>query len=183
MKRVFRTIVVSIFTLFTTQAFADSLCDGQERILFSCTSRGKEASICSSKVLSENIGYIRYVYGKPGKIELEHPTNKTLARKNFQWSRSWSPGENIYLKFGVGEFKYYVYSSQGESYRDRSKPNSIYHWEYGGVAVVRNNKFWKNIKCTDVYINTSTRDNKNEFELAKIPFDSEEGFNLWEKLP
>ncbi len=180
MKHAFLALMVSAFTLFATRAFADSLCDKQERLLFSCTSKSKEASLCSSKVFSENDGYVRYVYGKVGNIELEYPNDRSPARKNFQWSVSWSPGENVYLKFSIGEFKYYVYSSQGESYRDRSKPNSIYHWEYGGIAIFRNGALLKNIKCSDVHIDTSTRNGKNEFELAKVPYDHENGSNLWE---
>jgi hypothetical protein len=183
MNQAFLAITVSALTLFATRTLADSLCDNQERTLFSCISKNKEASICSSKVFSENAGYIRYLYGKHGSIELEYPNDRSPARKNFQWNVAWSPGENVYLKFSIGEFRYYVYSSQGESYSDRSKPNSIYHWEGGGIAIFRNTALLKNIKCTDVYIDTSTRDGKNEFELAKVPLDDEVGFNLWEKIP
>lgn len=178
-------VMVSALTLYSSWASSDTLCDSQEQTLFSCKSKSKLASLCSSNVFSENTGYIRYLYGKHGEIELEYPNDKSLARKNFKWSRVYSPGVNVYLKFNIGEFKYYVYSSQGESYNSysgQSGDRSMYHWEGGGVAVFRNSKLFRNIECSDTYKDFLTLKVK-DFELAKVPANDETDFNLWEKIP
>lgn len=123
--------------IFSTQTLADSLCDSQERTLFSCKSKCKLMTLCSSKIFSENTGYIRYLYGKHGKIEPEYPNDKSLAKKNFKWSKVYSPGVNVYLKFNIGEFKYYVYSSQGESYNSYSDQAVTEACTTGSLVVLR----------------------------------------------
>ena len=181
MNQALAVVIASALTSFSALASAGSLCGSQERTLFTCKSKSKLASICASQTLSENAGYLRYVYGNDKKIELDYPKNRSLAKENFLWSKSWSPGVNVYLKFRVGQFKYYVYSGQGESYGDRENPNSIYHWEYSGIAVFRNEALLQNIKCADA--NISTSEGINEIERTKIPSDDEANFNLLSKLP
>lgn len=49
-------------------------CTSNERTLFSCaTKKNKIVSICASKDLSPNSGYMQYRFGKDGKVEMEVP--------------------------------------------------------------------------------------------------------------
>jgi hypothetical protein len=182
MNRRYRVVIFSSLMLIATRTLADSLCDVQEQTLFTCKTKNKQASICASKVISENTGYLRYLYGNQKKIELEYPKANGLARQNFKWSKSWSPGVNVYLKFAIGKFKYYVYSSQGESYGDRRNPNSIYHWERNGIAVFRNATLQRNIECTESDSGISAEIGINAIESSKVPIDDETDFNLWAAL-
>jgi hypothetical protein len=53
----------------------NSLCTKDERIIFSCPVKrpAKIVSVCASKDLTSDRGYLQYRFGLPGKIELEFP--------------------------------------------------------------------------------------------------------------
>jgi hypothetical protein len=65
-----------------------SLCNADEAIIFSCTTRpaGKIVSLCSSKDLTKDRGYIQYRFGLPGKIELEFPQKREQTQQAFKYS-------------------------------------------------------------------------------------------------
>src|ERR1044071_2779627 len=61
----------------------NSLCARTEQIIFSCltkrsgssspTTPAKIVSLCASRDLDKERGYLQYRYGLPGKVELEFP--------------------------------------------------------------------------------------------------------------
>jgi hypothetical protein len=65
-----------------------SLCERGEKIVFSCTvgKSPKTVSLCSSRVLTKDTGYMKYRFGLPGKIELEYPKEQKLARDAFKYT-------------------------------------------------------------------------------------------------
>ena len=67
---------------------AASLCEPAEKVVFSCTVTkvAKIVSLCSSKELTKERGYLQYRFGLPGKIELEFPKDRQLAQASFKYS-------------------------------------------------------------------------------------------------
>jgi hypothetical protein len=77
---------------FVTQSPAvlqpNSLCAKDERIIFSCPIKGpaKSVSVCASKDLTADHGYIQYRFGLPAKVELEFPKERQGSQQKFQYS-------------------------------------------------------------------------------------------------
>ena len=65
-----------------------SLCEGGEKIVFSCRVEiaAKFVSLCSSKELTKDRGYLQYRFGLPGKIELEFPKQRKQTQSAFKYS-------------------------------------------------------------------------------------------------
>ena len=98
-----RTRLVTLFVLATpalafsllsgpsksTQAAPTrTLCATDERVIFSCVLRqtAKIVSVCSSKDLTNEKGYLQYRFGMPGKVELEFPQDRTNTQQKFEYS-------------------------------------------------------------------------------------------------
>ena len=66
----------------------NSLCAKDERIIFSCPIKrpAKIVSLCSSKDLTSDRGYLQYRFGLPGKIELEYPKDRTGTQQKFHYT-------------------------------------------------------------------------------------------------
>lgn len=69
-----------------------SLCQKDEKMIWNCaTTKNKIASVCASKDLAEETGYVQYRFGAPGKIELEYPRERQNSQKAFKYSRYTRP--------------------------------------------------------------------------------------------
>ena len=67
---------------------SNSLCARDERIIFSCPVRkpAKIVSLCASKDLTADKGYLQYRFGLPGNVELEFPKERTGTQQQFKYS-------------------------------------------------------------------------------------------------
>ena len=67
---------------------AGTLCARDERIIFSCPIRrpAKIVSLCASKNLTSERGYLQYRFGVPEKIELEFPKDRTGTQQKFKYT-------------------------------------------------------------------------------------------------
>ena len=65
-----------------------TLCEKGERVIFSCPVKrpAKIVSLCASKDLTSETGYLQYRFGLPGKIELEFPKDRTGTQQKFQYT-------------------------------------------------------------------------------------------------
>jgi len=92
-------IAISCLVMFgSAQQFAASpqpnnpqtgtLCEKGERVIFSCPVKrpAKIVSLCASKDLAADRGYLQYRFGLPGKIELEFPKDRTGTQQKFQFT-------------------------------------------------------------------------------------------------
>jgi hypothetical protein len=71
--------------LATDGASAGARCTAGEVPVFSCaTTSGKVVSLCASPDLSETAGSLRYRFGRPGRVELAHPQDKTPPQAAFR---------------------------------------------------------------------------------------------------
>lgn len=78
-KQIFRGFLLFAYGSICSIAVAQiaetaTHCTSNERTLFSCaTKKNKIVSICASKDLSPNSGYMQYRFGKLGKVEMTMP--------------------------------------------------------------------------------------------------------------
>ncbi|HEX8176425.1 MAG TPA: hypothetical protein VF543_15150 [Pyrinomonadaceae bacterium] len=70
-----------------------SLCAQGEQVVWSCETvkERKLASICSSKNLDAERGYVQYRFGRVGRVELEFPSKRAGSRSAFTYSRYTRP--------------------------------------------------------------------------------------------
>jgi hypothetical protein len=65
-----------------------TLCEAGERIIFSCPIKrpAKIVSLCASKDLTNERGYVQYRFGLPGNVELEYPKERTGTQEKFHYT-------------------------------------------------------------------------------------------------
>jgi len=95
-KRRALTIVIVATILLAAQAGAvhlkptlrhNSHCTTDEHVIFNCTVKAaKIVSLCASKDLSKDKGYLQYRFGLPGKLELEFPKTRTGTQAQFHYT-------------------------------------------------------------------------------------------------
>src|SRR5215217_5606752 len=88
-----KTETISAQTNKKTTVFkSKSLCQTDEQTIWTCsTVKNKTASICASKDLAEDKGYMQYRFGSAGKIELEFPKERRDSAQKFKYSRYTRP--------------------------------------------------------------------------------------------
>ena len=66
----------------------NTLCAKTERVIFACVLRrpAKIVSVCASKDLTRDTGYVQYRFGSPGKVELEYPKDRTGTQQKFEYT-------------------------------------------------------------------------------------------------
>ncbi len=79
----------SLRTTSTPRALqVNTLCAKTERVIFACVLRrpAKIVSVCASKDLTRDTGYVQYRFGSPAKIELEYPKDRTGTQQKFEYT-------------------------------------------------------------------------------------------------
>jgi len=119
---------------------APSLCESAEEILFSCHAGKKIISICASKDLARDRGYLQYRFGLPAKIELSVPADRSVppASSVTAGDLMFSGGGGSYLRFKAAGYEYVVYTAVGKGWGEKD-----------GVAVERDGKRLSHVSCTD----------------------------------
>ena len=116
-----------------------TLCAKDERIIFSCPVKkpAKIVSICASKDLTSERGYLQYRFGVPGKIELEFPKDRKGTQEKFQYTHYFrAQFDTTSINFTIDGFEYSVFddyngeekpavSSQGVSVTAPGKPKEV----------------------------------------------------------
>jgi hypothetical protein len=66
----------------------NTLCAQEERVIFACVLKqpAKIVSVCASKDLTRETGYLQYRFGRPAKIELEFPKDRTGTQEKFKYT-------------------------------------------------------------------------------------------------
>jgi hypothetical protein len=95
----------------TRAAKTASLCAAEEEIVWSCaTENNKIASVCASRDLTIDKGYVQYRFGTKQKIELEAPRSRDGSRKFFGFSRYTRPLVTLLmLRFELGDYTYEIH--------------------------------------------------------------------------
>src|SRR5713226_3228774 len=117
----------------------NTLCAKDERIIFSCPVKrpAKIVSVCASKYLASDRGYLQYRFGLPGKIELEFPKDRTGTQEKFHYTHYFRARFDLTeFDFTIDGYQYQVFddyngeekpavSSQGVSVTAPGKPKEV----------------------------------------------------------
>ncbi len=92
---------------------ASGHCSADEQTIFTCSVRGssKVISVCASRKLTKDKGYIQYRFGAPGKIELEYPPSREGTQEKFTYSHYFrAQVDRTEVGFKNGRYEYSVFS-------------------------------------------------------------------------
>jgi len=99
----------------------NTLCAKDERVIFACLLKrpAKIVSLCASKDLTSETGYLQYRFGLPRKIELEFPKDRLRTQENFEYTHYFRPRFELNeIKFTVDGVDYSVFND----YNGEEKP-------------------------------------------------------------
>ena len=116
-----------------------TLCARDERVIFSCPVRkpARIVSVCASKDLTNDRGYLQYRFGLPGKVELEYPKDRKGTQEKFQYTHYFRARVDLTeINFTIDGYQYQVFdtyqgeekpaiSSQGVSVTAPGKPKEV----------------------------------------------------------
>jgi hypothetical protein len=104
-----------------------SLCVAKEQIIWTCTTtKNKIASVCASKNLTAEKGYVQYRFGSIGKVELELPKSQTGSQKFFKYSRYTRPLVTMLsLTFENNGFNYEIHDDDNSEEKPPVQASSI----------------------------------------------------------
>jgi hypothetical protein len=98
-----------------------TLCARDERVIFSCPVKrpAKIVSVCGSKDLSSDRGYLQYRFGLPGKIELEYPKDRQGTQQKFHYTHYFRAQFDLTeIDFTIDGYEYSVF----DDYNGEEKP-------------------------------------------------------------
>jgi hypothetical protein len=134
-----RTAAGSLATGKPNALQPNTLCAKNERVIFSCPVKrpAKIVSVCASKDLTSEHGYLQYRFGLPGKIELEFPKDRTGTQEKFHYTHYFRAQFDLTeINFTIDGYEYQVFddyngeekpaiSSQGVSVTAPGKPKEV----------------------------------------------------------
>ena len=104
-----------------------SLCQADEQTIWSCrTTKNKTASVCASKDLAEDKGYVQYRFGDSGKLDFEFPKERKDSPKAFKYSRYTRPLVTLLtLSFTNSGFLYEIHDDDNSEEKPPVRAASI----------------------------------------------------------
>ena len=119
----------------------NTLCAKGERVIFACMLKqpAKIVSVCASKNLTSETGYLQYRFGSPGKVELEFPKDRTGTQQNFKYNHYFRARVDLTeINFSVDGAEYSVFDDyQGEEKPAVSEQGVAINWPGTGKKEVR----------------------------------------------
>jgi hypothetical protein len=161
-----RALIAMFCTISASAYAASTLCLSAEENVFSChTATKKMISVCASKDLAPDRGYLQYRFGSPDKVEVVVPADRSVVPANSALSGTlvFSGGGGDYLRFKAGDYDYVVYTAIGKGWGEKD-----------GVAIEKNGKRLSHVSCKDepvskLGVDFSTKaglkEDKSDFDL------------------
>lgn len=145
-RRIFSLVSIATLSLIATVGAVqaeENLCKPNERIVYNCKIKNshKVASLCASKQLTEDEGYLQYRFGTAKKIELTYPEKKQDSLQKFTLYQYHRPMvDRTVISFDNGGYEY-TYSSDYDG--EEISP----HDEVGISVHGKKNNSWTNLVC------------------------------------
>lgn len=155
-------LIGGMLMVVSTPLFAaGSHCSTAEETVFSCNLGSKVVSVCASKPLTAQNGYLQYRFGALGKPELTFPKTN-VAPKSVVRSKTlmFAGGGGAYLRFSNGSVAYIVYTAISQSWGTKD-----------GVAVAQKGKTVAHFDCKDAPVSAM---GDELFTRAGLPEDPQE---------
>lgn len=164
-KAIPSALITILCTLAASAATVPTLCLPSEDNVFSCGAGKKVISVCASKDLAADRGYLQYRFGLPKKPELTIPSDRSVppAKSAVSGNLVFSGGGGAYLRFKAGDYEYVVYTAIGKGWGEKD-----------GVAIEQNGKRRGHVSCTDEPVSkmgpdfsakAGLNDDKQDFDL------------------
>jgi hypothetical protein len=133
-------IVICFALSASANAASPTLCSSDEQNVLSCGARKKVISVCASKDVGADRGYLQYRFGLPNKVELTVPADRSVTPSSSAVSKTltFSGGGGAYLRFKAGDYDYVVYTAIGKGWGAKD-----------GVAIEKNGKRLSHVSCED----------------------------------
>ena len=134
-----------------------TLCSDQETVVFSCAlSDRKLVSLCASRNLSRDSGYLQYRFGQDiSGIELEYPSRSTRASVAFKYLHHYfAKGGTSAVSFRIGTFRYSLF-----------RTTSAFGFNGAGVIVDKADKRIAYLRCED---STILMDHDSFYHLSAV---------------
>jgi hypothetical protein len=109
-------------------AQANSLCAKDERVIFSCAVKrtSKIVSLCASKDLTSDRGYLQYRFGLPGKVELEFPKDRNGTQQKFQYMHYFrAQVDETEISFQINGYEYQIFDTYNGEERPRISTQGV----------------------------------------------------------
>ncbi len=157
--------LITLLCALSVSAAPPTLCSIAEINVFSCGAGKKVISVCASKDVAADRGYLQYRFGATQKVELTVPATKSVppAKSAIAGNLSFSGGGGAYLRFPAGDYEYIVYTAIGKGWGEKD-----------GVAIEQKRKRRGHVSCTDepvskmgveFFTRAGLSEDKDEFEL------------------
>jgi hypothetical protein len=106
----------------------NTLCAKDERVIFSCPVKrpAKIVSLCASKDLTGDRGYLQYRFGLPGKIELEYPKDRQGTQQKFQYMHYFrAQVDETEISFQINGYEYQIFDTYNGEERPRISTQGV----------------------------------------------------------
>jgi hypothetical protein len=110
----------------------NSLCAGTERIVFSCLTKragrspAKIVSLCASRDLTKEQGYLQYRFGLAQKVELEFPSSRTGTQPQFQYTHYMRYQVDLTeINFAIDGYQYQIFDDYNGEERPRISTEGV----------------------------------------------------------
>src|SRR3982074_2248895 len=106
----------------------NTLCAKDERVIFSCPVKrpAKIVSLCASKDLTSERGYLQYRFGLPGKIELEFPQDRNGTQQKFQYMHYFrAQVDETEISFQINGYEYQIFDTYNGEERPRISTQGV----------------------------------------------------------
>jgi hypothetical protein len=139
-------LVFALLFVCQTARAEESLCVGNEKIVFSCHVGSKIISLCRPL---ESPRVLTYRYGTPAHVELVHPGRGPEEKGEFYTSRAplFGGGETT-LAFTRADYEYKIYSKIGRADSGTSQEDRTPIFE-DGLVISQSGKQVRHLMCDD----------------------------------
>ena len=126
-----------------------SLCNAQEKVVFSCFIKKRMVSLCATPDLTAKTGRLTYRFGLLGKTpELVYPATETQPKEAFTASFiNWARRSYQAISFKLADRTYKVYNHNADIEGEPSRSNGA------GVIVEKSGKVIADLWCDEPYQN------------------------------
>jgi hypothetical protein len=135
-------LLLAVFAPSAAGAAAVTLCSAEENVVYSCSTGSRFLSVCASRNLSKNAGYLQYRFGPSGKPDLVYPeTPRHPAGLFTPGTLMFSGGGGAYFRFTKTPYVYTIFSAIG-NWGAKGRKATVQ-----GVAVQKDGAEIANIPC------------------------------------
>lgn len=140
-----RILTLTVFTV-TNVSMAATLCTEEEQPLFNCMVKQRIISVCASKPLTKEKGYVQYRFGTKSKMEFQFPNEPSPQGRHFQLSSTaYAGGGETHLRFINENFEYIIFERtiKGDVHEPGTRPTIF----TDGIMVKKTGKIVMQYRC------------------------------------